>query len=93
MSATYWLTLVNGDVMRLRIESTDGSQVNDYRIRDASVEVRWLNPSGQPIPGALGSWRALDDRDIALHHALGTVLSEWLRVRMGGVKRKQRSKA
>ena len=68
--------------MRLRIESVDGSAVNDYRIHDGGVQVRLVDPRGQPISGALGSWRRLDEPDIALHHALGTPVSDWLRVRL-----------
>ncbi len=67
--------------MRLRIESASGALVNDYRIRDKSVEVRSLTPAGQPIPNSLGRWRMLDESDIALHHILHTPVSKWLRVR------------
>ena len=69
--------------MRLRIESDRGSPINDYRIRDGDVEVRVLTPSGHPYPDWSGRWRILDDNDIQLHHALGTVVSKWLRVRVG----------
>lgn len=71
------------DVMRLRIESRDGVLVNDYRICDGCVQVRSLDPSGEPVFGELGRWRPLDGSDIALHHALGTPVSNWLRVRVG----------
>jgi hypothetical protein len=69
--------------MQLRLESADGMLVNDYRICDGSVQVRTLNGRGQPVIGALGKWRPVRPEDIALHHALGTVVSEWLRVRVG----------
>jgi hypothetical protein len=68
--------------MQLRIESVGGSPINDYRIRDGCVEVRSMDPSGHPLPGDGSRWRRLDDNEIQLHHALGTVVSKWLRVRL-----------
>lgn len=67
--------------MRLRIESESRAMVNDYRTQGRRVQVRSLDPAGQPIPGVLGSWRMLDEADLALHHALGTPVSKWLQVR------------
>ncbi len=69
----------------LRIDSTDGSPANDYRIRDGLVEFRVLDPTGRPYASRLSIWRKLNDNEIELHHALGTVVSEWLRLRMGSV--------
>jgi hypothetical protein len=69
--------------MQLRIESVSGSPINDYRIKDGRVEVRSLAPSGSAYAGEKSAWRTLDDSDIQLHHALRTVVWEWLRVRMG----------
>ena len=68
--------------MHLRIESISGSPINDYRITEGRVEVRSLAPSGSAYPGENSAWRVLDERDIQLHRALRTVVSEWLRVRM-----------
>ncbi len=68
--------------MRLRIESANGSLVNDYCIFDGRVQVRSLQPSGRPVPGSLGDWKLLDKNDIALHHALRTPVARWLRVRL-----------
>ncbi len=70
--------------MQLRIESVDGSPINDYRIQGEQVEMRALGPSGLPLPGDASHWRALDDNEVAIHHALGTVVSRWLRVRLAG---------
>ena len=70
--------------MRLRIESVDGSPINDYRIRDGRIEVRVLDPTGRAHPSPLGCWRLLGEDDIQLHHALGTVVSKWLQQRLGG---------
>ena len=71
-----------GNVMRLRIES-DAAPINEYRIIDGNVEFRRLAPSGQAYPGSASRWRRLDEKEIQLHHALGTVVSKWLRVRLG----------
>ena len=68
--------------MRLRIESVNGSPVNDYRTSHGCVQVRVLDSSGRAFPGERSNWRLLDDNDIQLHHALGTVVSHWLRKRL-----------
>jgi hypothetical protein len=68
--------------IRLRIESVNGSPVNDYRICHGRVQLRVLDPSGRPYPGSTSRWRALDENDIQLHHVFGTVVSKWLRVRL-----------
>ena len=67
--------------IQLRIESVNGSPINDYRIKGSHVEMRSLAPSGVPFPGSDSSWRVLDDGEIQIHHALETAVSEWLRVR------------
>jgi len=69
--------------MRLRIESANGSPINDYRISNVYVQVRALDPSGHPYASWVSRWRTLDDSDIELHHALRTVVSKWLEVRLG----------
>ena len=69
--------------IQLRIESVNGSPINDYRFHRGHIEVRSLAPSGLPFPGNDSRWRVLDDGDIKIHHALGTAVSEWLRVRFG----------
>lgn len=75
--------VVQEAVVRLRIESIGGSPVNEYRIRGDAVEFRVLDPKGRPYGNAGSEWRAVDDCDIQLHHALGTVVSKWLDVRRG----------
>ena len=73
----------NRHEMKLRIESVDGSSINDYRIKQGHVQVRSLASSTHAYRRKGSSWRMLDDNDIQLHHALGTVVSTWLRVRLG----------
>ena len=68
--------------MRLRIEVHD-SPIKDYRIQDGRVQVRVLDASGRPYPDSASEWITLDDKEIQRLHALGTVVSEWLRVRLG----------
>lgn len=75
------MTAQNG--VRLRFEFVNGSPVNDYRICDGRVEVRLLDASGRPYPGTTSDWRVLNRNEIQLHHDLRTVVSEWLRVRLG----------
>ncbi len=72
----------NGEI-RLRVESVNGSPVNDYRIRNGSIEVRSLDRSGRPLPRDMSHWRALDDNDIQLHYALRTIVAKWLDARLG----------
>ena len=69
--------------MRLRIESADGSLINEYRIMDGRVEVRILDPGAGVYSAQQARWRTMDEKDIELHHALGTVVSKWLKVRLG----------
>jgi hypothetical protein len=82
-----------GALMRLRLESVGGSLVNDYRISDGVVQVRSLDTTGRPVSGPLGSWRVVDETDISLHYALGTAVSQWLRVRLGTVRSALKSAA
>ncbi len=67
---------------RLRIESVNGSPINDYRIESGHVEVRTLDPSGRYYPSPNSHWRPLDASDIQLHRALRTVVAKWLQVKL-----------
>ncbi len=79
--------------MRLRLESADGLRANDYRIRDGLVQVRSVDGRGRPGPGFLGRWRSVHQEDLALHYALETAVSQWLRVRLGREQRSVKVKA
>jgi hypothetical protein len=68
--------------MRLRIESNGTAPTNDYRIVGEHVEFRVLDSSGPSPRRARSGWRVLDESDINLHHALGTVVSKWLQTRL-----------
>jgi exonuclease I len=69
--------------MWLRIESINGSPVNDYRISGGRVQVRVLDPYGHEYRGSESRWRMLDANDIQLHYALDTVVARWLDERIG----------
>jgi hypothetical protein len=69
--------------MTLRIDSVNGSPINEYRICGGKVELRTFGPAGEPYPGDSSKWRTLDEDEIELHHALETVVSVWMRVRLG----------
>jgi len=63
---------------RLRIEPKRAPVINDYRIQDGHVEVRTLDPAGRSFDSALANWKSLDDNEVQLHFALGTVVAKWL---------------
>ncbi len=69
-------------ITTLRVEPPSESLVNEYRIRAAgAVESRLLDLAGRPCSGPLGSWRKLDENELALHDALRTVVWKWMQVR------------
>ncbi len=65
----------------LRVEVRDGSIFNEYRIRGGRLELRSVAGSSHQSRTAT-DWRGLDDNDIDLHRALGTVVSKWLPMRL-----------
>ncbi len=69
------------EVHQLRIESQNGTVVNDYRLHDGKLQFRPINTDGSLLPGEGSSWRDLAAEDIAKHTALQTVVAEWLAIR------------
>ncbi len=69
--------------VRLRIDFGGGLPLNDYRVRGGLLEFRVLDSQGHPHVDGNSDWRVVDMNQIALHYALGTVVSKWLRVRLG----------
>ncbi len=67
--------------MRLRVDSSSGLPANEYRINHGRVEFRILGSAPERTE-SLTAWKILDEKDVALHYALDTVVSKWLRVRM-----------
>jgi hypothetical protein len=61
----------------LRLESVEGSPVNEYRIRGERVEFRALDAMGNPY--GLGSeWRDLTTDELVMHFSLDTLVARWL---------------
>ncbi len=71
---------VNDKFDCLRIKS--GDSLNEYRITEGRVEFRSLK-HGCGYEHSWGTeWTSLTDAEIELHHALRTVVSRWMRVRL-----------
>jgi hypothetical protein len=66
---------------RLTVEFSDGSGVDEYRIRERQVEFRPRYRGGSVLPNAGSQWRQLTAEDISMHMALRTVVGEWLKLR------------
>ncbi len=69
------------NVHQLRIESDDGKIINDYRLYEGKLQFRPIHADGSLLPGDGSAWRDLPPEDIAQHHALQTVVAEWLAIR------------
>lgn len=66
---------------RLRIDMGDGSPAVDYRIEDDRVECRILENA--PNSALEQAWKQLTPEQITSHVSGETVISVWLRRRMG----------
>ena len=64
----------------LRIDAGDGSPVMDYRIENGHVESRI---SFSPEETTQSDWKAVSPEELSEHVMCGTILSLWLRQRMG----------
>ena len=64
----------------LRIDAGDGSPVMDYRIENGHVESRI---SFSPEETTQSDWEAVSPQELSEHVMSGTILSLWLRRRMG----------
>jgi len=64
----------------LRIDAGDGSPVMDYRIENGQVESRISFSPGENIQS---DWQAVSPEELSEHVMSGTILSLWLRRRMG----------
>ena len=65
--------------MHLRLEATDGSNAEEYRIYDGQVEVRRLQSSNYDD----WSWHRLTPEQLTAHVNAKSVVAEWLKRRMG----------
>ncbi|HLZ42204.1 MAG TPA: hypothetical protein VKQ11_14645 [Candidatus Sulfotelmatobacter sp.] len=64
----------------LRIDPGDGAPVLDYRIENGHVESRI---SFSPEENIQSDWQAISPEELSEHVMSGTILSLWLRRRMG----------
>ena len=64
----------------LRIDAGDGSPVMDYRIENGHIECRI---SFSPEETTQSDWKAVSPEELSEHVMSGTILSLWLRRRMG----------
>ena len=71
--------------MNLRLEATDGSGGEEYRIHGGDVEVRKMNRSaGEADPKRFDSdWQRLTPGELAGHVHGNTVVAQWLKHRIG----------
>lgn len=65
--------------MNLRLEGTDGSAGEEYRIREGEIEFRPIQPSAVYDD----DWQTLSSNDLADHVQRNTVVAQWLRHRIG----------
>ncbi len=70
-------------VLRLCLESGDGSPAKEYRIEDGNVEVRTLDPEGGSIRGTGSVWCRLTPEQLSIHVERNTVVAQWLERRLG----------
>jgi len=68
---------------RLRIDLGDGSPAVDYRIEDGRVESRTVDNAADRNSVVEESWQRLTADQLYSHVMADTVVSRWLRRRMG----------
>ncbi len=64
----------------LRIDSSQGQTLMEYRIHNGHIEVRVPAPGDGEAP-AEAAWRRLSAREFSAHLALNSALANWLRAR------------
>ncbi len=75
--------------MTLRLEASDGSGVEEYRIYEDSVEVRKLRGGAENDDVELAAehisdeWQRLSHEDLTAHVKKHTVVAQWLKHRLG----------
>lgn len=70
------------DSSRLRIESSDGTPVKEYRILGSQVEVR-TQDLASPMDSSHGGWWRLTPEQLSVHVERNTVVAKWLELRLG----------
>ncbi len=75
--------------MTLRLEGTDGSSLEEYRVYEEAVEVRRLRSGEERDDAELAgeqlsdAWRPLSREDLTSHVKNNTVVAQWLKHRIG----------
>jgi hypothetical protein len=68
--------------MYLRLETTDGSGIEEYRIREGEIEVRRAQRPSQEWQFE-DAWNRLSAADLTAHVQKNTVVAQWLKHRIG----------
>jgi hypothetical protein len=66
-------------VMKLRLESRNGSPAKEYRIEGGNVEVRTLDRESDDV----SVWSRLTPEQMSIHVKRNTVVASWLESRLG----------
>jgi len=69
--------------LRFRLESTDGSPVKEYRVKDGNVEVRTLGSEGRSDRHTENVWWRLTPEQLSIHVERNSVVAQWLERRLG----------
>ena len=70
------------EIMRLRMESDNGSATREYRIDDGIVEVRSLS-SATGCEAHAGGWHRVTRQQLRTHVERNTPVAQWLERRLG----------
>jgi hypothetical protein len=64
----------------LLLENVDGSPTEEYRVVDGEIQVRGFSPNGLEDNS---KWRTLSPEELTAHVEKSTIVSHWLRQRLG----------
>ena len=68
----------------LRLEAQQGSEIEEYRVRDGRVEVRSLRPPRlHDLNDGDSGWLQLTAQQLSAHVERSTVVAQWLERRLG----------
>ncbi len=62
----------------LKLFHEEGCYVDEYRIKAGKVEVRALDPNGDPYPG-YSEWIPVTPEEIKVHFVERTQVAQWLK--------------
>jgi len=64
----------------LVLETANGSATEEYRVIDGEIQVRELSPN--PLEDS-PKWRIVSPEELIVHVEKSTIVSQWLRQRLG----------